>query len=533
MNRKSIKIAVFVVIAACLVLSGCVDTPELPTSLAPDPDDFGANDTSFVRVTPNWDASMGYDWDNPGEIHIARDGYMYVADEKDGGRVVRLKLDGSPVAYEFFADVIDNSGRPPIGLGQDSKLNLYMVDGSNLVYARNSLFDAKPVAEVVISFEIVDLRTGDYNTGDRYTIDNTAPIYQQVEDLFNQGVDSIWVDYYSTVTTTDADTLAFFMKEYVFLADTSGEHASAFTDVDGGPTGEETIYITDQGNDRIAQFGVLPSRILVLDSGEVTYAYGASHLADAVQFGSGQVSTNNPTSVVTTGGSVSTRLYFTQVKGNFLVQRLRPSGTTWQFDIAAAANGPQIINLNYFGAPVAIAVGESDQLGLGLFYVADSTQNRVTAFYSGGSTFRHVAAESELIDLEPGQFIEDALADLGIEWFPDLNAELDGYYSSEEVEIQIQAGQTLGEATIDAGHEFLQDLNPNLSPTSVYLDATKVTINIPKATTVAVYSPTLDKPRGVATREGIVYITDSGNNRIVRFSRSDSDSYIPNDPNFP
>jgi hypothetical protein len=528
MNRLNIQIAAFIMVMAIVGLYGCANPPDLPTSLASDADDFGPSDTSFVRISPNWDASAGYDWENPGEIHIARDGYMYVADEKDGGRVVRLKLDGSPVEDDFFANLIDASGRPPLGLGQDSKLNLFMVDGSNLVYARNSLFDTKPVAEVIVSFDIIDLRTEDI-----YTIDNSAPIFQQIDDLYHQGIDSIWVDYNSSVSTTDPDTLAFFMEEYVFLADTSGEHASVFTDVDGGPAGEETIYVTDQGNDRIAQFGVFPARILVLDSGEVTYAYAAIHLADVVQFGSGQVSTNNPTSVVTTGGSVSTRLYFTQVKGNFLAQRLRPSGSTWQFDIAAAANGPDIVNLNYFGAPVAIAVGESDQLGLGLFYIADSTQNRVTSFYPGGATFRHVAAESQLIDLEAGQFIEDALADLGIEWYPDLNAALDGYYSSKDTVVHIEPNQSLGDAAAAAGHVFLQELNPNLSPTTVYLDATNVTISIPEKTTVAVYSPTLDKPRGVATRDGIVYITDSGNNRIVRFSRSDSDSYIPNDPNFP
>jgi NHL repeat len=528
MNRMNFRIAALIVMIASLGLYGCAESPELPTSLSSGADNFGANDTSFVRITPDWGIAAGYDWENPGEIHIARDGYLYVTDERDGGRVVRMKLDGSPVNDDLFTSVIDTTGRVPIGLGQDSKLNLYMVDGSNNIYARNSLFDEIPVTEVVVSFDVVDLRTDE-----RYTIDDSTPIYEQINILFSQGIDSIDVDFNSVETTTDPETLTRFMGEHVFISDSSGEHPSRFTDVDGGPAGEEMIYVTDQGNDRIAQFAIVPSRILILSNGETTFSFAGLYIQDPVEFGSGQVSTNNPTSVVTTGGSNSTRLYFTQIDGNFLVQRLRPSGSSWQFDINASGDGPPIIELNHFGDPVAIAVGESDADGLGLFYVADSTQNRVTAFYPGGATFRHVAAESQLIDLEPGQFIEDALVEMEIEWFPDLNQGLEGYYSSESVTIQIEAGQTLLEAVTAAGYEFVAELNPNAIPNQQYVDATIATVNIPAKTTVSVYSQTLDKPRGVATKDGTVYIVDSGNNRILRFSRSDSDSYIPNDPNFP
>ena len=49
-------------------------------------------------------------------------------------------------------------------------------------------------------------------------------------------------------------------------------------------------------------------------------------------------------------------------------------------------------------------------------------------------------------------------------------------------------------------------------------------------TTVEVLFPILDGPKGVATREGVVYIADSGNNRILRFLRSDSNTYLPENP---
>lgn len=521
-----LKFSTLTLLFAGLLLSGCVDEPDLPTSLN-NSDDFGANDTSFVRVAPDWSNGQGYDWENPGEIHIARDGYMYVADEKDGGRVTRMKLDGSIVDRSLFQDVIDTTGRAPVGLGQCSKLNLYMVDGSDNIYARNTAVEHFGIEEIVVSFEMIDLRTGD-----RYTIDNSRPVYEQLLDLVMDGVDSLGTDYNSVVTTSDPDTLARYEREYVFLADTTGDHPSQFTDVDGGPAGEEIIYVADQGNDRVVRYQIATSRVLFLNDGSVAYAYAGLYIDDTVEFGSGQVSTNNPTSIVTTGSGTSTRLYFTQVDGNFLFQRLRPAGDSWQFDVAASGDGPPLIELDYFGAPVGVAVGESDEYGLGLIYVADSLQNRVTAFYSGGATFRHVAAETELVDLEPGEYIVDALDALGIDWYPDLNQDLIGYYSGETVDVEVAAGQTIAEAVAAAGYEFDSLLNPDLNPDATVVEATVISVRIPIATTVEVSLPTLDKPRGVATRDGVVYISDSGHNRIVRYSRSDSDSYIPNDPNY-
>ncbi|MBS1262614.1 MAG: hypothetical protein MAG453_01970 [Calditrichaeota bacterium] len=519
-------IPAFIAAAFLLILPGCGDEPDLPTSVTIDPGDFGANDTTFVRVRPDWTASR-YGWVNPGELHIAYDGFFYVADERDGGRVVRLKLDGSIARADLFVPVVDTSGRAPVGLGQDSKLNLFMVDGSNLVFARNTLADQIGIAGVVQSFDVIDLATGD-----RHAIDNSAPLYAQIDSLAEQGIDSVRTDYGSIVTTTAPDTIAAFSREYVFYADASGERASRFSDVDGGPRGEGVIYLADRGNDRIARVRVEQSRVLELADGTVSYSYTGTYLDDAVEFGQGQVSTNNPTSVATAGSGASVKLYFTQSDGNFLFQRLRFTDGAWQFDIDPGGGTP-LVELDYFGAPVAVAVGEGDEQGLGLFYVADSAQNRVTAYYASGATFRQVAVTRELIDLEPGQSIERALREQNFDWRPELNHPLIGYQSAEDVEIQVEPGETLLDAVARAGYEFDETLNADLDPNATYDETTTVTVSVPVATTVEVNFPTLDRPRGVATKAGVVYIADSGHNRIVRYQRSDSDAYIPEDPNFP
>ena len=511
-----------------LLTVGCGEEPDLPTSIVISPEDFGADDTSFVRVTPDWSNANGYDWTNPNEIHVARDGYIYIADETDGGRVVRIGLDGSPIETDLFAEISDTSGRFPIGLGQDSKLNLYMVNGSNVVYARNTLLTDIGVREVITRFTVIDLETGE-----EYPVTDETPIYQQIDDLVDAGIDSITIDYETVQTSDDPALIAELTAPHVFIADTSGEQVSRFSDVDGGTRGEGFVYVADQGNDRIARFLTRQARILVLNDGNVTYQFVGTYAGDAIQAGQGQSSTNNPTSVVMTGSGLNRKMYFSQVDGNFLVQRMRSTGETWQFDIPATASGPPVIELDYFGAPVAIAAGETDDVGLGLFYVADSLQNRVTAFYPSGATFRHVGVERELIDLEPGQDLASALTSLGLDFYPDLNHDLIDFVAADEVGVFVDTTETLGEAMADAGYEFSAELNPDLSPDMTVVDPMTVDVLIPVEKTVEVYFPTLSQPRGVATREGVVFIADSGNDQIVRFRRTDTNEYIPNDPNFP
>lgn len=527
-----------VMLIGALIASGCGDQPDLPTSINTQPEDFGANDTSFVRVTPDWDFNYGHDWVKPTDLLVGYDGRLFVVDSASvgshtNGRVSQLTRSGTVMHDDLFAGIADTS-LAPVGIGQDSRMNLFMVNGTNSVYAWNQYINDVGVAAILASYTLRNAETGD-----SIVITNDRPIYQQLP--LAGGWDSLgdpaWqVDEETLVAIIDPDSTSIYEQEYRFFTDTSSANINAsFTDVDGGPSRSGTIYVTDRGSssggDRIFTLTVLPSRVLILNDGSINYVYHGDYIQQVVGSGTGQASTNDPTSVVTSGSGSGTTVYFAQTAGSFRVQRVkRDNSGNWLSDLGNSGGEPTVMQLGFFDRPAAIAVGESDSRGLGLFYVADSDQNKVTAFHPNGWEFRQVAIDEELIDLVGGEVLDDILADRGETLNPDLNPSLIDFVAARTQGIELDSSQVLSQVLNNLGLNFDTDLNdPALFSYQAQSD-TLIHLLFPADTTVSVYYPILNAPRGVATLEGVVYVSDTGNDRILRFRRTDSDSYIPSDP---
>ncbi len=453
---------------------GCGEQPDLPSNVNVRVGDFGANDTSFVRVRPDWDASNGYTWNLPSDIQVGRDGLIYVVDyTADSGRVVQMTRSGSVVRNNLFESIADTT-RKIFGIGQDSKLQLYMVNGTDKIYAWNQVHSLNTIKEIYQLVILEHLETGEIDTVDLLS----TPVWHLDPSYLE--------DYYpiEIISTSHPDSIRQITEGYVFYSDTTSLSGAQFTDVSSGVDYSSNVYVTDRNSDRIIELTAMPVRIVEFSDGNLGFTFtGVYNFNQVVGFGQGQGSTNNPTSIVNeSAGGSNTAVYFTQTSGNFLVQRVYGVGSNWFFDLAATPEGePEVLHLNYFGSPHAIAVGEKDSRGLGLFYIADSTQNRVPAFHPNGFLFREVAAEERLIDLQTGQDLASI----------------------------IEAGSL----------DFNQALNPDLSYDFI----------AENDTTISLYLPILNGPKGVATIEGVVFIADTGNNRILRFQRTDSDSYIPNE----
>lgn len=535
--RKNVPIPLRILLSCALVwvFLSCGEHPELPTDIQTHQVSFGANDTSFVRISPDWDQAHGYPWVQPGDIQIGRDGMIFVVnhnpDYGDGGQVVQLSGSGSIRQDHLFANQVDPS-HPILGIGQDSKLNLFMVNGTENIYLWNQYVHDVGVTGVVQEFIY-------YNdlTGDTLHVDVTSEtVWDAFTPLINDpGVEFADYEVIDAVIEQNPDTVASVEGEYLFYSDTT-RFGTQFTDVDGGIDRAELIYVSDRYSDRIIGLEVRYKRAIQLGNGNIAFTYFGAYDPHSLvaTFGQGQASTNNPTSLVSQKiGATTSAIYFTQIAGNFLVQKVRGSGEEWVFDIQNTQSGiPEVIELDYFEAPHAIAVGETDERGLGLFYVADSTQNRVPAFFSNGFFFREVAAEKHLVDMEPGERLGDILQAMGLELDPGLNPEISSdSLARVEFELSLNEGQSIDDVLDDP--LLVEEIFQYLPQWRGYIaDETEtILIAYDKPVTVQVLTPVLNGPKGVGTREGVVYIADSGNNRILRFQRSDVASYLPDEGN--
>jgi len=523
---KSIRAGVVLAIlfAAAVLPWGCGEHPSLPTAIETG-DNFGANDTSFVRISPDWDAANGYTWTAPSDILVGMDGYLYVVDETEvnghtNGRVVQLDATGSIIRDDIFATVTDTTGGIS-GIGQDTKLNLFMVDGTENVYCWNQYAAQTGVEALVQSITLEDVTTG--NT---YIVDNTAPLYSQLAGV---GAESLVVVDYSV--TTDPDSLAAILEPYLFFKGYYGASASKtpeYTDVAGGPSSSSLIYLTDKQDDRLISVMALLNRMIFLENGDVFYTYTSMEYGSVVGSGQGQGSANTPTSLVVKGTSSSTQIIFCQTAGNFRVQRLAGVGSTWYYDLSQDGDvTPALLTLDYFSAPMAVAVGESDELGLGLIYVADVNQSRVTSFFANGKFFREVGVQSHLIDLTGGQSLDSVLAVDGETLDEVLNPSLVDFIAVNEFTLELDSLQTLLNGLSGLDISYYDLLDPPVAQNYIASVDTSLFLTAAVDTTVKVYTSILDGPTGVATAKGVVFISDTNNNRILRYIRTDANTYLP------
>ncbi|MCG8607614.1 hypothetical protein MJD09_21845, partial [bacterium] len=87
------------------------------------------DDTLYIQLSPIWGPETNatiYDFDQPRDILVGREPFIYVADSGND-RIVMLDLAGNLVGV---SQTIEN----PIALTQDPKLRLLIVTDSNTIY---------------------------------------------------------------------------------------------------------------------------------------------------------------------------------------------------------------------------------------------------------------------------------------------------------------------------------------------------------------------------------------------------------------
>jgi hypothetical protein len=292
------------------------------------PESFGANDTTYIRLTPNWDATtIGLDEEHPFtpvDIAIGEDEYIFVADSLNN-RIITLQKSGEQVTAYNLGKI--GPVPHPTGVAIDEKLNLLIVNETNQVFVWNQFFN----------YAGIDL------SGDQ------------------AGRDSL---YDLNVFYTDPDPQAQF-------------HGIAF-----GPENENSVFITDKRNNRILQLRIQGVEAIQLQSGYPHPRFAGFYEKDIAQYGSGAGTVDNPRGITADDDGY---VYITQLGGNFLVQKLESNGVLYK-SVYTLYQDP-IMDLGRFSGPSDIALGQEDAI----FVLDRAAGGEVLKFHNRGAFAGHPA----------------------------------------------------------------------------------------------------------------------------------------------
>ena len=318
---------------------GCGKKMPLPTVVS-SPESFGANDTSYTHLNLVWNAAaIGYYPSNlmaPVDIAIGEDGYLFVADSAND-RIITISQSGNLVTQQNL-DSIEPIATP-LGVDIDSKLNLLIVNGTNTVYVWNQY-------------------------------------------LNNIGVDSIVTggDRHNLIFSGDATKIDSVLGIHPFYIDEN--ETSKFQGIAFGPSADSTVFITDKGNNRIVELKIKFSGAVKLINGRIHPIFNGVYEKNIATFGSGAGTVDNPRGItVDEDGNI----YFTQLGGNFLVQKLKKQGLEYISQYTLYED--PIMDLNRFKGPYDISLDKNDCI-----FVIDTEKGKAYKFFNKGSKAGRVAS---------------------------------------------------------------------------------------------------------------------------------------------
>ncbi len=343
-------------IAGMVVLLGGCEESKMPL---PSPRStsttFGANDTSYVELNPVWSsAQLGLPLSAPGDLTIGPDGTLFLADE-GAGRIYALTRAGQLLS----GDGMDQITLPaPRALAMDSKLNLLMVNGSSQLFIWNQFLnrmDPDSVAEAGIYF-------------DRDTRQEITLTFAELRQRVAAGGSTPMLRRY--LFHSDPERIAAAKAVYPVWQDPAA--GVQYNGVAAGRYGEETVYLTDSANDRIVQLLLLPDLALKGRDRSVLFHYAAEFKSTVAVYGSGSGTVDDPWAITTDSDE---NLYFTQLGGNFRVQKLSAGNFTPRYVLYQHA----IMDLDRFQKPCDLALDGSDNI-----FVLDNGTGTVSKFGNAG-----------------------------------------------------------------------------------------------------------------------------------------------------
>ncbi|NQV41343.1 MAG: hypothetical protein HQ506_03230 [Candidatus Marinimicrobia bacterium] len=371
------------VLLLVLVITACGIKVDLPTETTEFDPVFGAGDTSYIRISPDWDASNGYTFSSPWDIVIGTDGYVFVADQ-DRAAIHVITASGEEVIDDDFgnhfgalSNLTDETGAGilPHAIDQDARLNLFIADSSNRLMVWNQYLNNVGVDSMAIMVRL------ESPTGDSLWVVGFDSINTLQEQDWS--IDSIrWsdenLDYWLAPRAFwDAGDSLEAIQVARYFIDPSNIH------VTGVSSRGDQCFVADANSNAILDLQYVPMALLLTGEGDQILVYEGKIAGRAVSPGTGNGTVNDPRGM--THGKDGA-LFYTQWGENFSVHKV---GGSTGFEYGE----DDIMEIERYDRASDVSLDI-----LGNIYVADTGHDRIQQFNPSGRFTYNIGMNRVLVD---------------------------------------------------------------------------------------------------------------------------------------
>ena len=370
-----------------IVFSSCVERFEIPKIINSENSDlFGAGDTTYLQLKPVWDETYGLE--GPSEISVAPDGRIFVSDSLANSIYV-FNQDGSRAqGFELLANLTNHNDESlyPIDVDIDGKMNVFFIDGSEIIYVWNQYWNEVGISKVSSSILFNHVET-DVDT----MVDFDSDVWYSMLNSDDWQIKEVYF-------MNDQNLIQDLLKPHVFYD--GKENINLFNDAFYQPdssrfkgitsnSNQDNIFVVDDfgglnNQHRIIQIDFKRRLLIELNSNDTVWVYKGEFGSSIKGFGTGSGTVNKPSSLDI---DYQGNLYYTQKGEFFPVHMIIPnySGDFATFNSGFEPGVNDIMDASQYGEVVDISVDNDKNV-----YIVDVEQKEVTIFNSKGNFFKNI-----------------------------------------------------------------------------------------------------------------------------------------------
>ncbi len=380
---RQIWLSRLMILILLLFIVACGVKFDLPTATNKETPVFGAGDTSYIRISPDWDTDNSYSFSSPWDVIVGTDGYLFIADH-DRPYIHVISAAGSETIIDTYGndfteltDLADPQGNSvfPMAIAQDIQLNLFIADSSNRLLVWNQYLNNVGVDSLAVS---IQLRSPD---NDLLWVSNYDSIVMlQVNDWSIENIE--W----------SSDDLEQWLSPRLFWDAGDSQEAlnvsSYYVDPDSVHVTGVSAYgdkclLSDTHSNAILGLSYIPAALLMTGTGEQILVYRGTMTERTVSNGTGNGTVNDPRGIAHDQNGA---FYYTQWGENFSVHKI---GGSHGFEYGE----DDIMDIERYDHASDVSLDQG-----GNIYVADTGHDRIQQFTSAGKFAFNIGMSRVFVD---------------------------------------------------------------------------------------------------------------------------------------